>query len=62
MSASMKEIINRIDELDTFLIESGFERYNDMELVSYFKNSSGETTKVTTVVSEPNYNKGFQDE
>ncbi len=62
MSVTIADIMKRIDELDTFLIEAGCERYNEMELVSYFKNSSHEDMKVTMVISEPNYNKRLDDE
>jgi hypothetical protein len=56
MSVTVEDIFKKIDELDTFLIEAGCERNGDIELVSYFKNGSGEDTEVKMFVSQPNYN------
>jgi hypothetical protein len=55
MPITIADLFKKIDELDTFLIESGCERTNDIEMVSYFRNGSEEETKVTLIVSEPNY-------
>lgn len=55
MSPTIEEIFKKIDEFDTFLIESGCERNNEMEIISWFQNGSAEEMKATIVISEPNY-------
>lgn len=57
MSVTIQDIFKRVDELDTFLIESGYERYNELEIVSYVKDSSHQSQKITITIEEPNYNK-----
>jgi hypothetical protein len=55
MPVTIEDIFKKIDELDTFLIEAGCERVNEIELVSYFTNSSLEQSKVTMTVDAPEY-------
>ena len=61
MAITIVDIFKKIDALDTFLIEAGCERSNDMEIVSYLPNGSGEDLKMTLIVSEPNYKRGYDD-
>jgi hypothetical protein len=56
MPVTIEDIFKKIDELDTFLIEAGCERTNDIEMISYFTNSSLEQSKVRVTVDAPEYN------
>lgn len=62
MPVTIEDIFKKIDELDTFLIEAGCERTNEIELVSYFTNSSLEQSKVTITIDEPDYGTRNDDE
>ena len=55
MAITLEDIFKKVDDLDTFLIENGCERMNEMEIVSYFKNASEQNSKVAITICEPSY-------
>ena len=55
IKANMVDILYKINELDTFLIGSGFERRNEMELVYYMHEGSKDELEATLTVGVPNH-------
>ena len=51
---NMVDILYKINELDTFLIGSGFERRNEMELVYYMHEGNKDVLEATLTVGVPN--------
>ena len=54
IKANMVDILYKINELDTFLIGSGFERRNEMELVYYMHEGSKDVLEATLTIGVPN--------
>ncbi len=59
-ATTLKDIFDKIDALDTYLIESGYERVNDMEIAYFVRDGRPEENpKAIITVTQPHYyNKG----